>query len=386
MPQTDPSLSAQRARVVASGICALILSVGIARFAYTPLLPVMRAHAGLSAFGGGWLATINYAGYMSGALAASMVRDLGVKFRLYRIGLVLAVLTTTLTGLTQNIWLWSVLRYLSGFSSTAGLLLASGLVLNWLIRHDFKPLLGLHFTGMGLGIILSGVAAEAMARHLGWDVQWQVLGAIAALFFVPAWAWMPSPAAGRANTISAGPPPSRRWMGLLIAAYFCAGVGYVVSATFIVAIVGQLPLMAGKGNYVWMVVGAAALPSAFLWDWATHRWGAVRALLLGYALEVVSIVLPALSAGTVANMLAAALFGGTFVGIVSMMLTLVGRKFPMNPAKAMARLTLSYGVAQIAAPAVAGIMAAGNGNYRPMLYVAAAAMVLGMALLTRIEE
>ena len=42
-------------------------------------------------------------------------------------------------------------------------------------------------------------------------------------------------------------------------------------------------------------------------------------------------------------------FGATFIGIVSLTLALVGRRSPANPGKAMARLTLSYGAAQIIA-------------------------------------
>ena len=84
----------ERHRVIFAGICALILTVGLARFAYTPMLPIMRDQAGLSHLAGGWLATINYAGYMSGALLAASISDLGRKFVLYRIGLVIGVLST----------------------------------------------------------------------------------------------------------------------------------------------------------------------------------------------------------------------------------------------------------------------------------------------------
>ena len=68
----DPALASARWRVLAAGVCALILTVGLARFAYTPMLPIMRAQAGLSDLAGGWLATFNYVGYISGALLAAM--------------------------------------------------------------------------------------------------------------------------------------------------------------------------------------------------------------------------------------------------------------------------------------------------------------------------
>ena len=168
----------ERYRVIFAGICALILTVGLARFAYTPMLPIMREQAGLSHLAGGWLATINYAGYMSGALLAASISDLGRKFVIYRVGLVIAVVSTAAMGLTDNVLLWAGLRYVAGFSSTAGLLLASGLVLNWLMRQGHRPELGLHFMGLGLGIAVSGISVAAMVNWLSWDKQWMGLGVL----------------------------------------------------------------------------------------------------------------------------------------------------------------------------------------------------------------
>ena len=134
-----PAAPARRPwQVIGAGICALVLTVGLARFAYTPLLPLMRVDAGLSAAQGGWLATFNYLGYLLGTLLVARVGDMRRKFHFYRVGLVLAVLATGLMGLTTTPWLWSLLRFVAGLSSTAGLLLASGLVLNWLLAQGLS--------------------------------------------------------------------------------------------------------------------------------------------------------------------------------------------------------------------------------------------------------
>ncbi|MDD3353448.1 YbfB/YjiJ family MFS transporter [Zoogloea sp.] len=382
---TFPAASAaDRYRVIFAGICALILTVGLARFAYTPLLPIMRGEAGLTDLAGGWLATFNYAGYITGALMAATISDLGRKFQLYRIGLVVAVVSTAAMGMTQDINLWVALRFVAGMSSTAGLLIASGLVLNWLIRHGHKPELGLHFAGIGLGIVVSGLAVAGMVGNLAWDGQWIGLGLLGVAFFLPAWFWLPAPGAVKAQPAKALPPPSRRWMQLFLASYFCAGFGYVISATFIVAIVEKLPMLTGKGGWVWVIVGLAAVPSSFLWDRIARAQGQIPALLLAYGLQIVSIVLPAISEGTLANLISAVLYGGTFAGIVSLTLAIIGRCFPANPAKAMARLTLSYGVAQIVAPAMAGYIATLTGSYQGALIVAAWVMGVGMLLLVAV--
>jgi predicted MFS family arabinose efflux permease len=374
-------------QVIAAGICALVLTVGLARFAYTPLLPLMRVDAGLSAAQGGWLATFNYLGYLLGTLLAARVGDMQQKFRFYRVGLVLAVVATGLMGVTTQPWLWSLLRFVAGLSSTAGLLLASGLVLNWLLANQQRPRLGLHFAGLGLGIVVSGLATGVLAGHGGSSAQWGWLGLLGVLFLVPAWCWMPAPSPTSAAQAAQAPPsPSRRWRQLLVAAYFCAGVGFVVSATFIVAILEQTPAFRGHGSAVWVLVGLAAVPSTFAWDRIAARMGLIRALMLAFALQAASFVLPLLDSGLAAGLGSALLFGLTFAGIVSLTLTVVGRHYPHNPAKAMANLTLSYGVAQILAPALAGTLARGSGSYQASLLLAAIFMAVGIVLLAAMPD
>ena len=373
-----------RWRVIVAGICALILTVGLARFAYTPMLPIMREQAGLTHWAAGWLATVNYAGYMAGTLLAASINDLGRKYLIYRCGLVIAMVSTAAMGWTDSVPVWSVLRFVAGFSSTAGLLLASGLVLNWLIRQGHRPQLGLHFVGLGLGIAVSGVAGAALVQGLPWDRQWLGLGLLGIAFFGPAWLWMPppvpvQPAAAQAASTSTTPP--RRWMWLLIAAYFCAGFGFAMGATYTVAILVKLPLLADKGGWVWVIVGLAAAPSCFLWDRVADAVGQVRALMMAFGLQMVSVLMPIATDHAWLNVGGAMLFGATFVGIVSLTLTLIGRCFPANPAKAMARMTLSYGVAQIIAPAMAGYIATASGSYHGALVVTALVMGCGVVAL-----
>lgn len=377
----------QKFRVLIAGVCALLLTAGLARFGYTPLLPIMRNEAGLSYLAGGWLATFNYMGYMSGALLAASIHRLSIKYQLYRIGLILAVLSTAAMAMTTNVIAWSILRFIAGMTTVCGMLIASGLIMNWLIRQRQRPLLGIHFAGLGLGIVVSGVAVGAMADHLTWDQQWLGLGALGVLFLVPAWAWMPAPADVAQESREAAPAlPSRRWMHLLIAAYFCAGFGYVVSATFIVAIVESLPTLHGRGSWIWVMVGLAAAPSTFLWDRIAQRFGQMSALLLAYGLQIISFVLPWISSGFWPNVVSALLYGNTFVGIVSLTLSLVGRYFPNNPANAMARLTLSYGFAQMLAPAIAGYIAEASGSYMGALGIAAIIMGVGMIFLIKLKS
>lgn len=379
MQSSGKSLEAWQ--VISGGIAGLVLSIGLGRFAYTPMLPLMQSQAGLSDALAGALAAINYAGYMSGALLAAWIDDPHWRQRLYSHGLWLSMLSCVLMALAPNVWLWALARYLGGLCGAAGMLLGSGLVLGWLMRAGRRPELGLHFTGLGLGIVVSALGAMCMALlQLDWARQWQGYAVIGLLFLLPAWAWRP-PAPPPPVTAAAGSAPARRWMALMIAMYFCAGWGFVINATFTVAIVERQPLLSGQGPWAWLLVGVAATPAVFLWDRVARRLGDVQALLLAFALQTVGVLLPAVSGSLTAALAGALLYGATFIGIVSLTLALAGRRSPANPGKAMARLTLSYGVAQISAPALTGAMVQASGGYAGALWLTGAVLVVGMGIL-----
>ncbi len=373
-----------RLRVLGAGIFSLVLVLGVARFSYTPLLPLMQQQAGLGVAAAGWLAAINYAGYLSGALIASQISDLVLKDKLYRIGMVLAVLSTVVMGLTTNVFVWALSRYVAGLCSAAGMLLGTGLILNWLIRHHHRSELGIHFAGIGLGIAGCAAAVMLMSPALDWREQWWAFSALGCLLLVPALAWLPRPDTSGLTTSGqkmVDNPPSALYLRVFMAAYFCAGFGYVVSATFIVAIVNQLPGMAGQGNLAFLMIGLGAAPACINWDFIARRTGDLNALILAAVLQIVGILLPVLVGGLVPTIFGALLFGGTFIGMVSLVLSMAGRYYPTKPAKMMGKMTLSYGVAQIIGPAITGQLAAQLGSYNAGLYFAAGVMVVGTALL-----
>jgi predicted MFS family arabinose efflux permease len=373
-----------RFKVLSAGIFSLILVLGVARFAYTPLLPLMQQQAGLGVAAAGWLAAINYAGYLSGALIASRISSLVLKDRLYRIGMVLALVSTLVMGLSTNVVVWALSRYVAGLTSAAGMLLGTGLIMNWLIRHNHRSELGIHFAGIGLGIAGCAGAVMLFTPWLDWREQWFAFTALGCLLLVPALRWLPPPDSSGLTTSGQkmqDQPPSSLYLRVFMAAYFCAGFGYVVSVTFIVAIVNQLPGLAGWGNLVFLAIGIGAAPACINWDLIARRTGDLNALILAALLQIVGILLPVMVPGLWAAMLGALLFGGTFIGMVSLVLSMAGRYYPGMPAKMMGKMTLSYGVAQIIGPAVTGQIGARLGSYNAGLYVAAGIMALGAALL-----
>ncbi len=376
-----------RLKVLASGVFCLMATLGIARFAYTPMMPIMFEQAGLSTVWAGWLATINYMGYMAGALTATLVGNLVIKDRIYRIGLLLAVITTLMMGLSDNHWVWALSRLVAGFSTASGLLIGSGLMLNWLLRHHHRSEMGLHFSGMGLGIVVVALLV-GYSKHLPWNQQWWLVALVAGVLVIPAWRWLPAPDTSgltRTGAVLEDKPPSRRFFWLMMLVYFCGGFGFVISATYIVAIIEAQPALEGQGDLAFLILGVCAVPACIIWDLISRKIGVLNALFWAYLIHALGIVLPALGSSLSFALLSAILYGLTFVGIVSIVLTMAGRFYPTKPAKLMGTLTMSYGVPQIIAPTIAGYLARETGHYNGALYMASGFVLLGVAAILVIK-
>lgn len=373
----------QRFYVLLAGFFSQLLCLGVARFAYTPLLPLMQQQQILDDASGGYLAGVNYLGYMAGALLAASLSNLQLKDTLYRLGLLLAVLSTLGMALTENVWLWSLWRFVAGLSSAGSMLIASGLIMHWLLSHKQRAELGIHFAGLGFGIALSAILVELMLTlQLDWRAQWQYFALFGVLLAIPAWRWLPRPVAVTltAQHSAVDTPPANRFIRLMLASYFCAGYGYVISATFIVTIVERIPGLSGSGNISFIILGLAATPAVMLWDLIARKTGYLKAIMLALLAQSVAILLPLWVSSLTVVLLSAALFGATFVGVVSLVLTMAGRLYPSKPAKLMGKMTLAYGSAQVIAPALTGYLAKLTGHYDIGLYLAAGFVGLGAIL------
>ncbi len=379
----------QHIRVFIAGICSLVLTLGIARFAYTPLLQVMQDAEVLNDAIGGWLAAFNYMGYLTGTVIAASISNLQIKDRLYRVSLVIAVLSTMGMAMTENWVIWAILRYFAGTTAAGGLLLGSGLILNWLIRHGHRMELGVHFGGVGVGIAITAVAVEWMTPAFSWVEQWELFTVLAVLTALPAWFWLPRPESH--DTTHTGQqlkdtPPSRRWLRLLTLSYFCVGIGYVVYATFLVVIANNQPGLQGYGNWAWLLVGLTTIPSCVMWDRIARRFGELQAMIFAYSFMTLSIFIMAFDVPVSLLIISALIYGGTMMGIVSLILTLVGKFYPTRPAKPMGKISFFYAIAQIIAPAGAGYIAEITGRYSMAMLIATAVMVIGTIILVQLSR
>src|SRR5207302_2344351 len=201
--------------------------MGIGRFAFTPLLPMMQADSGLSLAAGGWLASANYLGYLFGALSAGFFPRSG---KVIRVGLLVIAGATLAMGLTHQLAVWAVLRLAAGMASAWVLVHVSAWCLPRLMGRT--TLAGAVYAGVGVGIVVAGaLCAMLMAWSAPSSQTWIVLGGICLLPAFLLWReFVPdgsarSPAAGRWNA---------RWWPLVLC-YGAFGFGYIIPATFLPA-------------------------------------------------------------------------------------------------------------------------------------------------------
>jgi MFS family permease len=250
--------------------------------------------------------------------------------------------------------LWCALRFASGIASAGALVISSTLVLEALARAARPHLMGAHFTGVGIGIALSGLVVALGVGVLDWRGLWFALAGVSAAL---AAATLPLTRPHPAAVLTPVSRPTARFpAGLLIASYFLEGLGYVVTGTFLVAIAKQMPGIGGAAESLWIAVGLAGAPSTLLWSRAAARWGAPAALIAAHLVQAAGIVLPVFFDSLWVALVAAVFFGGTFMGITAVILAFGGRISP-RPARMIGLLTAAFGLGQMIGPVIAGWLA-----------------------------
>lgn len=358
-----------------AGWLALAVGMGIGRFAFTPILPMMQQDAGLSVADGGWLASANYLGYLLGALSIPAVR-LGAAAAI-RGGLVAIGLVTLAMGLTDSFAAWMLLRALAGVASAWVLVCVSAWSTEALAPLG-RPMLGAAvFAGVGTGIAAAGgLCLVLMYAGRGSVPAWLLLGAISlavAGLLWPAFASIGQsvPAPGAARAEPGRPAGSLR----MILCYGSFGFGYIIPATFLPVMARAVIQDPAVFGWSWPVFGAAAAVSTF----AAAAWsvalGNRRLWILGHLVMALGVMLPVFWPGMSAIILAALCVGGSF-----MVVTMVGMQEARQLAGAgarslMAAMTAAFALGQIAGPLLVSGLAGVRGGFS--IALAFAGLLLG---------
>jgi len=398
----DPSPLA----VALLGLTALALAMGVGRFAFTPLLPMMQTDAGLTVAQGGWLASANYIGYLAGALCAA--RFAVPPRRAIQLSLAAIGLATVAMAATGGMAVWWLLRAIPGFASAWVLVYVSAWTLGRLAAARRTALSGLVYAGVGVGITAAGLATLALLRlHASSAQTWAVLGIgtliIAALArragegprprigeAVPEQGTdaarvngAPAPARGAP---AAARPSHRRLAAIpefrrFVFCHGAYGLGYIIPATFLPVMAKQVLADPQLFGWVWPVFGVAAALSTIAAARVADRIGARAVWILANVMMGLGDVAPVAFPGIGGLLLGAVLVGGTFMVITMVALEEARLAGGAQGRALMASMTAAFGVGQFVGPLVVSGLSGYRWGFDAALLLAAAPLFIAAVLL-----
>jgi predicted MFS family arabinose efflux permease len=380
-----PVLKPSGYRIAVAGLAALAVAMGVGRFAFTPLLPMMQQDAGLSVADGGWLASANYLGYFLGALSALVVRVPAALA--IRGGMVVIGLATVAMGFEHRFPAWMALRFLAGLANAWVGIFVMGWCLERLAPLNRPLLNGLVFAGVGAGIMGAGVLCLAlMQAAVSSSQSWIIVGLVSLAVAAAVWATFGTE--GEASPRNTGQPGkcTTGWDRESMRLVFCFGVsgfGYIIPATYLPAMARQAIQDPAVFGWSWPVFGAAAMVSTVA---AALHSGAIsnrRVWIASQLIMAFGVALPAVWPGIAAIMLAALFVGGTFMVITMVSMQEARAIGGRNPTGLIAAMTAAFAFGQIAGPISVSYTVGADGNFSAALLVASFLLVAGACGLSR---
>ncbi|WP_130234552.1 YbfB/YjiJ family MFS transporter [Malaciobacter pacificus] len=369
--------------IIIAGMFAVIIGLGVARFAFTSLLPSMLSDYLTITFAG-VLASLNFAGYLSGSILSIFIKDINQKVLLFRGGIILAIFSTIVLAYSTNDTVWVIARVIAGFAGAMAFVVGSAIVMMKLKMQSKTKAMGIHFSGIGFSILTTDLISRYVLSSNGtWQDSWVVLTFFAAVLSLYSMYILSFDKKVNQNTVKHKFDTKifTPFVIILIMAYFAEGVGFVVQATFLPDIINNLPGLEGYGNLTWTLVGLAGIPSCIIWMRLAHKYGSVNIIIIALFLQMIGILIPTFTNNLYLNFLSGIFYGGTFVGLVALFMNLGGQLAKHNPVVLMGALTTSYGIGQVIAPLYSVYFIDLYGNYDYALYLTAFIVLGGILLL-----
>ncbi len=406
-PESRPAPTPSRVNpwpIALAGLVSLAVAMGLGRFAFTPLLPMMLHDGVVDLPTASWLASANYLGYMLGAVLCTLQpwiwsRVKGLPLFAFS-SLVRAGLVTTGVLTLAMAWhvpaLWPLLRFLAGITSAVVFVFTSGWCLSRMARLGVPAMGGLIYVGPGAGIVVSGLFATGMvAWHWTAATGWLIFGVLAFVLTALVWRIMRG---GEERLIvlasgaqlqatgagAASPPQAKAEMPLLTLAYGVAGFGYIITATFLPVIARAALPGSPWLDMFWPIFGMGVMVGAVL---ATRMPPGqdFRILLAGcYFLQALGIAASLWSPSLAGFAIGSLMLGIPFTAITFFAMQEVRRLRPVTAASFIGLLTATYGVGQIVGPPLVALLlrhtpTAGAG-FTLSLEIAASTLLAGAVL------
>ncbi|HEU5297732.1 MAG TPA: YbfB/YjiJ family MFS transporter [Burkholderiaceae bacterium] len=366
------------------GSLGMAAANGVDRFIYTPILPVMAQALQLTASQAGLIASANYLGYLLGALLAARPGLPGARRQWLLAALAISALCTAGMALTSWLSVLLLLRLASGIAGAVAVVMAIALVIERLATAGRSDLAPLHFAGVGVGIVASAlIVAWLQAAALDWRAMWLCAGATSlcclAVIAASIDRGVDPMRAGRAGT--AAPLGAR--FGLLVAANTLSAFGYVITATFIVALVRGSPQLRDLETSIWAVFGLAAAPSVALWMALARRHNVFRTFAVVCGVEAIGVVASVLWLAPAGTIVAALCVGGSFMGTTALGMLGARALTSGDSRRPVALMTAGFGGGQVVGPALAGVLRDATGSFLWPSLCAAASLLVAAVLALR---
>lgn len=359
------------------GASALFLAMGVARFAFTPVLPLMQNDFHFTDTVSGALASVNYLGYLLGSLYAIHLSMRRYAYGFYLLSIPLSLALVALMWL-PSYSLWYGLRFASGFLSAIVFIMSAEFIMDYLGRNEKLQFAGVIYSGIGGGMALSGLTVPFLSGYFNSSQIWLWLAGLSIIPGFLAMHAMPKPEIKPRQKQTHSRSVNKK-IYLLSAAYLLEGLGYIITGTFISVMVLRGTGSVMLSGYVWVIAGLGAVFITPLWPIYAKKAGLSNTLMLAFALQTVSIAAPVMSQNIAVTMIGAIGYGGTFLGIVSLSLA-YGRQ--LSPGgRTTSVLTVFFSIGQITGPLIAGYMADKTGGFDIPVLMASAATAAGGVLI-----
>jgi predicted MFS family arabinose efflux permease len=370
-------------RAISAGLCAILVGVGLGRFAYTPLIPALIAAHWYSASSTVYLGAANLAGYLAGALLARrMAAGVGAGPTL-RAMMAVATAAFFACALPLSFWWYFVWRVGSGVAGGVLMALAAPLVLPQIPPSRRGLASGAIFTGVGLGIAASGTLVPLLMRA-GLVQTWFGLGVLALLMTIASWNGWPREQPPGPDALSARTRRRHPVLAALYVEYGLNAIGLVPHMIFLVDFVARgLGRGLGVGAQYWVLFGIGALigplVSSRLADWI----GFAATMRLAFFVQAVCVALLAVSTIPLSLTISSLMIGAMVPGIVSLALGRVHELIPNDTdgqRKAWGLCTTAFALGQAVAAYGFSYVFARAGDYHLLYGIAAAALAAALAI------
>lgn len=361
---------------------ALIIAMSISRFAYTPILPFMQQDTSMNNQNAGLLATFNYLGYLIGAIIPMFITIKSKVFDL-KLYVMINVISVIFMGLSDHFLIWSVLRIIGGITSGTIFVLASNVALEALRMANKQSISGILYSAVGIGIFFSSIFIFLYTQAQTWKATWIILGVVTLMAGIIILTSMKNNPSISIHTTSSNQNPGKALNRAFIIpfsiAYFFEGAGYIVTGTFLVALIKTIPAYADYAALSWMFVGLGAIPATLIWSLFAEKFGYKKAIYSALILQIISVGLPIFSHHMLGLIIASILFGATFLGLTTLFMSKSQELMhhTNQNLNLVSLLTVIYSVGHMIAPMIAGLLIGDSNNYQLALTFAMILLILG---------